>query len=210
MGRNPVDKKRYNNEKSKEKIAIKALVYFQKNGLTGFTMSKIAQDLSMSKTTIYNHYKTKDDLVSAALDYKLYTIEDYQTVLENLTLDYSERYRKAMIYFCVQLFEVSTNLISEVKANYPSLWRKVEHFQSTVFINLKSYYEVGVEIGVFRGEINPVLLALNDLSFFEMLGENKYFRESGIEVLVAVNHHFKTKFNGIIEPKYQLKKEGLI
>lgn len=206
MGRKKIDKIRYNNEQIQEKLAIKAMVYFQKNGIKDITMSQMAKDLSISKTTIYNHYATKEDLVQAALKYKLNVIAEYESVLENITLPYAERYRKAMLFFCVQLFDVSHNLMVEIKQVYPSLWKMVSTFQKQTFVNLKNYYEIGKEIGAFKIETNPILLSLDDQQFFEMLSMKRIYQEHNIDVLDAFNHHFKMKFSGILDPQFELRK----
>ncbi|MFT5603025.1 MAG: AcrR family transcriptional regulator, partial [Flavobacteriales bacterium] len=80
------------------------MLYFQQNGIENFSMSKMAADLKMSKTTIYNHFETKEEVIEAAVDYKLSVIKEYETVLHNLTLPFTERYRKSMLFFCVQTF----------------------------------------------------------------------------------------------------------
>lgn len=198
MGRKPIQRYRYKDPMIREKHAIKFMVYFQQNGVENFSMSKMASDLKMSKTTIYNHFETKEEAIDAAIDYKLGIIKDYQTVLENITLQYTERYRKAILFFCVQTFDISSKLLFELKMSYPDIFRKVELFQKKVFQNLKSYYEVGIDIGVFKADLDPLLLALDDQKFFELLSEKKVLKENGIEVLPAFSQHFRVKFKGIL------------
>jgi len=208
MGRKTTDKMRYNNARIKQDLAIKAMVYFQKNGIAKVRMSKMASDLSMSKTTIYNHFESKDELLEAALNYKLGIISEYETVLENITLPYTERYRKAVLFYCVQLFDISTNLMNEIKEGHPKLWKVVVNFNRQTYLNLKDYYEVGIEIGVFKADTNPVLMSLDDQQFFQMLGMNDIMQDNNIEVLAAFNHHYKMKFTGILDPAYELTKFG--
>jgi AcrR family transcriptional regulator len=202
LGRNTIIRARYNNEIIQQKLAVKAMVYFQNNGVKGVTMSRLAKELNMSKTTIYNHFTSKEELLEAALDYKLSVISEYESVLENITLPYTERYRKAILFFCVQLFDISTKLMWEIRDHYPKLWKKVLKFQKQTFNNLKEYYEIGIDIGAFRSTSDPILMSLNDQQFFEMLGMNKIIEENNIEVIQAFNHHFNMKFNGIVEPKF--------
>ncbi|MCB9187766.1 MAG: TetR/AcrR family transcriptional regulator [Flavobacteriales bacterium] len=199
MGRKPIKRYRYKDPKVKEKHAIRFMIYFQEHGVEKFSMSKMAADLKMSKTTIYNHFETKEEAIEAALDYKLSIIKDYQTVLENITLPYTERYRKSMLFFCVQTFDISNKLLFQLESSYPKIYKKVESFQRKVFVNLKSYYEVGIDIGVFKEDVNPLLLALDDQKFFEMLSERDLLKDHNIEVLDAFAHHFKMKFRGILK-----------
>lgn len=198
MGRKPIKRYRYKDTEVRRKHAIRFMIYFQEHGIENFSMSKMAADLKISKTTIYNHFETKEEAIEAALDYKLSIIKEYQTVLENLTLSYTERYRKSMLFFCVQTFDISSKLLLQLKNKYPQIYRKVESFQKKVFLNLKSYYEVGVDIGVFKEDVNPLLLALDDQKFFEMLSEQDILRDNHIEVLEAFAHHFRMKFRGIL------------
>jgi AcrR family transcriptional regulator len=198
MGRKPIDRYRYKDELIKEKYVIKFMIYFQNNGLENFSMSKMAADLKMSKTTIYNHFTTKEEIISAVVDYKLSIIKDYQTVLENITLPFIERYRKSMLFFCVQTFDISAPILFHIEVNYPKIWKKVEQFQLGVMRNLKSYYEVGIEIGLFKKEMNPFLLYLDDQKFFELLSNQKVLSDHNITVLDAFNHHFSIKFKGIL------------
>lgn len=198
MGRKPINKYRYKDPKIREKHTVRFMIYFQNNGIENFSMSKMAADLKISKTTIYNHFTTKEEIIEAAVDYKLDIIKDYQTVLENITLPYVERYRKSMLFFCVQTFDVSGKLLLQIETNYPEIFKKVEKFQKKVFLNLKSYYEVGKDIGVFKKDLNPLLLAMDDEQFFQTLRNSKLLEENNIEVLEAFSHHFRMKFMGIV------------
>ncbi len=198
MGRKPIKKYRYKDPEIRRKHTVRFMVYFQNNGIENFSMSKMAADLKMSKTTIYNHFTTKEEIIEAAVDYKLDIIKEYQSVLENITLPYVERYRKSMLFFCVQTFDVSGKLLLQIQNNYPHIFKKVQKFEKKVFLNLKSYYEVGKDIGVFKEDLNPILLAMDDQQFFEMLGNSVLLKENNIEVLEAFSHHFRMKFTGIV------------
>ena len=146
MGRKNVQKRRYKDQLIRESYVVKLLVYFQNNGIRNFSMSDLAKDFQISKTTLYNHFESKEEMIDKALAYKLDVIGEYESVLENITLSYSERYRKSMLFFCVQSFDVSSVLLKEIKAEYPNLWLKLQEFQKNVFQNLLSYYEIGIEI----------------------------------------------------------------
>ena len=204
MGRKPTERDRYKDREIKEKHTVRFMVYFQNNGVENFSMSKMAKDLGMSKTTIYNHFSSKEEIIDAAITYKLNVISEYQTVLENITLPYTERYRKALLFFCVQIFDVSNKLLLQIKESYPKIWRKVAVFQKNVMLDLKSYYEIGIEIGVFKSDMNPLLLSLDDQKFFDLLSAQNILKENNIEVLEVFNHHYSVKFNGLLDPSFEI------
>jgi len=199
MGRKSTERYRYKDREIREKHTVRFMVYFQNNGVEKFSMSKMAKDLGISKTTIYNHFSSKEEIIQAAITYKLNVIAEYQTVLENITLPYTERYRKAMLFFCVQIFDVSNKLLLQIKESYPKIWIKVAIFQKNVMLDLRSYYEIGIEIGVFKSNTNPVLLSLDDQKFFDLLSGQDVLKENSIEVLEAFNHHYRVKFNGLLD-----------
>ncbi len=197
MGRKNIQKIRYKDPLIKEKYILKLLVYFQENGVRNFSMSQLANDFNVSKTTLYNHFESKEEMVEKALDYKLSVIGEYESVLENITLPYKERYRKAMLFFCVQSYDVSSRLLNEIRFYYPELWKKVVVFQKNVLLNLQSFFKIGIDIGEFKKEVNPLLLSLEDQQFFELLSNHEILERNDIDVLTAFNHHFQTKFYGI-------------
>lgn len=208
MGRKSIERYRYKDPAVKKKHAIRFMVYFQKNGIENFSMSQMAKDLGMSKTTIYNHFSTKEELIEAAINCKLEIIKEYQSVLENITLPYTERYRKSMLFFCVQTFDISNKLLSQIQKKYPKIWKKAIVFQKRVMQDLVSYYEIGIEIGVFKQDVNPVLLSLDDQQFFNFLSNQSILKENNIEVLAAFNHHFRMKFHGIVNAEFELLKRS--
>jgi AcrR family transcriptional regulator len=194
MGRKTINKTRYKDKEIKKTYVVKLLVYFQNNGIRDFSMSKLATDFNVSKTTLYNHFESKEDMINNAIDYKLSVIGEYESVLENITLSYIDRYRKAILFFCVQSYKVSSKLLSQIREDYPIIWKKVLLFQKNLLLNLQSYYEIGIQKGVFIKEANPLLLSLNDGQFFQLLSYDSVLEKNNIDVLTAFNHHFKIKF----------------
>ncbi len=201
MGRKTTDKKRYSDKEIREKYIVKLMVYFQNHGIKDFSMSKLAKELNISKTTLYNHFKSKDEMIEEAIKYKLSIIGEYQSVLENITLPYTERYRKAILFFCVQTFDISSLILGQLEEEYPRIWRRVQVFVRNVMLDLISYYEIGIDIGIFNKNANPVLLSLDDQKFFDLLANDDTLKQKNIEVLEAFNHHYNIKFNGLISPE---------
>lgn len=194
MGRKTINRTRYKDKEIKKTYVVKLLVYFQNNGIRDFSMSQLATDFNVSKTTLYNHFESKEDMINNAIDYKLSVIGEYESVLENITLSYIDRYRKAILFFCVQSYKVSSKLLSQIREDYPIIWKKVLLFQKNLLLNLQSYYEIGIQKGVFIKEANPLLLSLNDGQFFQLLSYDSVLEKNNIDVLTAFNHHFKIKF----------------
>lgn len=55
-------------ENTKEKILDAALVSFAENGYKGTNLRDLAGSLGLSKSALYKHYKSKEDIYNAVLD----------------------------------------------------------------------------------------------------------------------------------------------
>ncbi len=198
MGRKFVDKRRYTDLSLKKVYAIQLLVFFQTNGIRNFSMLELAKSFSISKTTLYNHFSSKDEMIGSALDYKLSIINDYKTVLFNKELNYVERYRKAMLFYCVQSFQVSRKLLFQIKEDYPLHWSKVVQFQTELIKDLELYYQLGQRIGFYDKSFDPKLLSLDDYQFFDMLSNTSQIEKDKMNIPELFKHHYQLKFNGLL------------
>ena len=62
----PIEKKRLTDRKNSEILAA-AVSEFQKRGFDGTSMDRIAEAAGASKRTVYNHFKSKDELFTAII-----------------------------------------------------------------------------------------------------------------------------------------------
>lgn len=53
----------------KEEIILAALDIASQDGLSGISMSKIAEKLGIKKPSLYNHFKSKEEIISAMYQY---------------------------------------------------------------------------------------------------------------------------------------------
>ena len=197
MGRKSTEKKRYVDADIRCLYSIKLLVFFQENGIKGFSMSELASNFNVSKTTLYNHFPSKKHMIEAALEYKLSTISDYKTVLFNKDLNYTERLRKTLLFYCVQIFQLSRKLLIQIEESYPDIWKKVLLFQKNVIRDLEQYYQLGQRIGHYRKDVDPVLLTMNDSLFFELLSKGGGQKKYSNDLVNLINNYCDIKFSGI-------------
>lgn len=65
-----------------KRIAIKAKELFLKYGYTRVTLSEVAQEIGISKKTIYNHYEGKQDLLFKVMDMSKEEFESQISTIE--------------------------------------------------------------------------------------------------------------------------------
>ncbi len=201
MGRKPIIKKRSRNENKREKWISACMDFFSEKGIRDVTMDDVAGVLKISKATIYNHFKSKDEMVMTAIAIKLAEIKGYEEFFTDKTLPYIERYHKAMKFYSEKMLTISPILVRDVKEVYPELWAHVQMFRNHFNFVATKYYHEGIERGFFFEDIDVRVLVASDRWFLESLVESDFLVANDISLEDAFKAFFRIKFDGIIRSK---------
>ncbi len=165
----------------KEKILGLAREIFLKDGFYKTSLDGIAQQLKISKKTIYKHFRSKDELVSESI--LNFIQQNQQNASELLATDNNpvEKLYYMFNYVGKILVKVSENFLSDIKNYKPELWEEIDKNRTKIlYTNLKFLIEHGQSEGYFintqsdilvsafvvsiRGIINPDTLINNKLT----------------------------------------------
>jgi len=139
----------------KNKILQTAIDEFLTFGFKSITMDDIAEKISISKKTIYTHFKTKTDLVDACV----------MSVFDKINsgIDHICSLEKNAIE---ELFIIKEFLIENLKGEksspqyqlkkyYPKIFSKLQKMQLEVMLDcVKENLERGIKSGIYRKKIN--------------------------------------------------------
>ncbi len=105
----------------KPQLIEKALIAFNKGGYQAVGMDRLAKETQTSKTSIYKHFATKDDLIIAVLDHR------------------DEKFRN---WFVRRLEELANTPKDQLLAVFDVIdeWFKEEDFKSCMFIRASCEY----------------------------------------------------------------------
>ena len=198
MGRKSIEKDRLFDERKKEKWVKKLLPHFKRQGLLGYSMDELANYLEISKATIYNHFKSKDEIVESVIKLKIDELSGFNDYLQNANLPFLVRYYKGIQYFTSRLSDFSNVFLDDLQKVYPDQWKQFSDFQKECIQSIKKYYQEGIEKGVFN-QINLSLLVMSDNIFFQLLSVPEYLEELNITLDKAFEEYFKMKFNGLLK-----------
>lgn len=204
MGRKSINKNRLDDHRKKEKWVEKLIPHFKSEGLLGYSMDQLANYLEISKATIYNHFKSKDEIVESVIDLKIRQLSGLNDYLQNQNLPFLVRYYKGIKYFTSGLSDFSIVFLNDLQKVYPEQWKVFSDFQSECIESIKNYYQEGIENGVFN-KINLSLLVMSDKVFFQLLSVPEYLDELNITLDVAYEEYFKMKFNGLLNEEVKAK-----
>lgn len=138
----------------------KASELFINNGAKSVTMDEIAKEFGISKKTLYQKYKNKEELLEEVLEYKLHEVIDRLQYLDDNVENAIER------MFCrdeeIDKVSHSNNniLIRQLLKYYPTIFHKHMLNFSTKFTEVLVHnIEKGRNQGLYREDFNAEIYA---------------------------------------------------
>lgn len=177
----------------KERILITAEELFFRFGIRSVTMDDIAKALGISKKTIYNHFKDKDEIVEEVTEAALQRDKDGCEVIYQQSTDAIDEIMKSTQLMRDMVENIHPGLLFDLQKYYPRAWKRYlshrDGFVEIVLRNLKK----GKEAGLFREDIDPEILsrfrvASIDSAFKEEVFPSKKFKL--VDIQIQLIDHF--------------------
>jgi AcrR family transcriptional regulator len=166
-------------------------------------MDDIARNLSISKKTLYQYVKSKDELVEKVLDY-----------------DFSENVR-VWIHECPdnttnaidQLLNASKYIYDELKDFNPAITFDLQKYHTEVYRNhmirkqdliyelMKKNIVKGISEGLYRENVNSEIVARLYANNLEALTESDLFKRHHISLEMILEIMFENHIRAIATPK---------
>lgn len=186
----------------RENIIGTAEELFLRYGFKRVTMDDIAREMAISKKTIYQYFKDKNEIVCSATERHLRkeneAIEALEAESENV-IDYLVRLSKQLRR---HMSTVNPGAMEDLKKYFPAGWKIFVHYKKEIF--LKSMIKIlrkGMEEGYFREDMNPEVLGLMRVEQIQLAFDQSLFprnRFDFADVQIELLRHF---IAGIITEK---------
>jgi AcrR family transcriptional regulator len=119
-------------------------------------MNEIAQDLIMSKNTIYRHFQSKIEIADALFERLKREINHELSLIAESHKDPAEIISKNIFFLQQKLAPWFEYFLADIKSELPDLWARFIGFRNEKISEIKSLVEDGIKKGKFR-KINPAL-----------------------------------------------------
>ncbi len=183
-----------NKMETKERILQKADELFFRYGVRAVTMDDIAQELGISKKTIYQHFPDKDSLV-------------YEVAVKSFECDKAEMHKThqeaknpieeiliSIEYLRKNFGNMNPMTLNDIRKYHPKTWElygehKQFYMKEAVVRNMKE----GIEQGLYRADINIDVLAKLRMEEVELGFEQSIFpfsKYKAIEIQEIFIDHF--------------------
>ena len=188
----------------KDRILVEAGLLFGKYGIKSMTMDALAEELGISKRTIYERFKDKDTLLKEVI---LYYKEQTKKQANEL-IDQSDNAIEA-------IFRIIRMTIDQMTRMSPAFLHDIKKYHPRVFMELaepgefrdlsvtRRLLETGMEQGVFRNDFNIEIVNRTLHVLFDLFGHDSLMVEAGFDRRDMLENVLVPYFRGISTEKGQ-------
>jgi TetR/AcrR family transcriptional regulator, cholesterol catabolism regulator len=179
---------------TRDRIIAGAFELFTRFGIKSVTMDDIAKHLSISKKTIYQFFKDKDEVVHTLLEKQLaIDCAEFEEVANNAPNVVEEVFGH-MKKLHKMLTNANPNMFYDLRKHHPRSWDLVSKFRhDTVLAMVEKALEKGKTDGFVRADVNSKILARLRVEEIEMGFNPMVFppdKYQMLDVQLAMVEHF--------------------
>jgi AcrR family transcriptional regulator len=181
---------------------IKAEELFRRYGIRSVTMDDLANELSISKKTLYRHFNDKDELVIKISGEAFRRLkEDQENIREN-SKNAIDEIIQLMEYMNLMFSNMRQNVLHDMKKYYPEAWKiyvdyKEQSLKACILQNIKR----GIKEEVFRKEIKPEIVASLRIALVETTFDPVAFPQSKFNFAEVQEQSLSMFMYGLLTPK---------
>jgi len=172
-----------------EYIIKETLSLFKRMGIRSVTMDMVAEQLGISKRTLYELFPNKYDLLTACLNLDMEemrekgknTLSKGENILEKIV---------AVMYFHINaLKQYSPIFIHDLKKYYPEIsCKNTNNVRQNIFYKIVELIEIGKKEQVFRSDINSDISAKLLMEQFKLVQDESFFPSERYPYAVVFEH----------------------
>jgi AcrR family transcriptional regulator len=179
---------------TRDRIIAGAFELFSRFGIKSVTMDDIAKHLSISKKTIYQFFKDKDEVVHTLLENKIKIdcaeFEEVSASAPNVVEEVFGHMKKLH----KMLTNANPNMFYDLRKHHPRSWELVSRFRHDIVLAMvEKALEKGKRDGFVRSDVNSKILARLRVEQIEMGFNPAVFPPDKYQILdvqIAMVEHF--------------------
>jgi len=161
----------------KEKIICFSRSQFLKYGIRSVTMDMIADQMGISKRTIYENFSNKDELLENCI---LEAQNEQKIMMEEMFSGSSNVIEATLKFIKIQINAINSInpvFLIELKKYYSDIWTKIISNEESGITLITSLIKKGVDEELFRNDINIEIVSRLINEQFKLLNNQDLFPE---------------------------------
>jgi AcrR family transcriptional regulator len=194
----------------KERIIENASTLFFQKGVKSMTMSDIANELGISKRTLYEVFRDKEDLLENCICSYMEKTDKAMQALIDRSEDVIDTLMRIYAWNLNEMRSINRMSVSDLKKYHSSLFKRIEQKQKDNIFILLPLLNKGVEQGLIRNDVNFEIILWLIRSQFRALMNDDFFpieKFSMNEFIQAIILNF---IRGIATPAGNEKVDSMV
>ncbi|MTB50722.1 TetR/AcrR family transcriptional regulator [Lewinella sp. W8] len=202
MGRKSVSRKRKAITRRTNKWLGELLLAIQQEDLETLTIDDIARLAGKSKSTIYEYFESKEDILLAAC--KTRTDQLFASIVEvsQRGLSPLELYPQLIEILAQGTVDITISFLQGIKSHYPQVWAVIDDFTDQFVALLKHHYESGIAEGLYNPVSVELLGHIDKLFIIQVVTNPAIFSDEKYALSSLVKDYLNLRLMGL------LKREG--
>ncbi len=161
---------------TKKRITSESLKLFMSYGIRSITMDTIAENLGISKRTIYELFRTKDELLESCFEYILAEDEkEYHEIVES-SANVIEAFLRSIGKSVNRIKSISPMFFYDIKKYYPEIFHfKGKEQREKGYNRIIRFIRKGQQEGFIRKDINEDIVTKLITEQFRIMGNEELF-----------------------------------
>lgn len=187
------------------KILEAAYRLFLVQGYRKTTMDDIAQELAMSKKTLYKYYPGKMELLAATFDILKSRLSiKVESLVDNKYIPYTAKLKSMLTIVANDLAPINPELLEDLREHAPDIWKELqEYIRQSAYLRFQKLIQEGVEKGFISSQVNVSLVVLMYASAIQNLIDPRFLSQFPEEMSQKLELSTAEIYDQIIQIIYQ-------
>jgi len=191
----------------KDKIIFTSIELFSSVGIKSVSTDMIALECGISKKTLYEVFKSKEELIEAIINWSLKQMDNFwETIINKIendpSTDFTEVFHQLMLRVNILISIITKPFLVDLKRFYPNLWSYILEFRTE---KMAMYFgrllEFGQKTGYVRNDIDSKLAFYIHYFVLDNILTPEVISDLSLNTNEILDNIFKILFTGILTEK---------
>ncbi|WP_246105445.1 TetR/AcrR family transcriptional regulator [Sporomusa termitida] len=166
------------------------------NGIK-FTMAELAKRLAVSKSTLYEHFASKEELIGTIVDSLLENVRDQAEKILDSDRNIEEKLKELLLTEPNLGGLISSRFVFDLKRYLPEVWKRCDEYREYSWQRVEALLDQGITTGYFRPIDLAIAKVIYNATINELLHEN-FLIQNNLTVLDTIRRAMDILYYGMV------------
>ena len=174
---------------------------FFRDGFYKTTMDEVAEEMRMSKKTIYKFFPSKEELITAVARHFMQKMRSKILPALNSNKNAIEKLEDLVTILTTASLKVTPKRIEEMQRHFPSLWSEIDNFRTKMmFENITKVINQGKSEGLFIDYPTTIIMNILVASVRNIVNP-EFILNNNFSISEGARYAFRIIIGGIVTEK---------